>query len=327
MSTLLEIHDLGIDIESRGRPLRVVDGVSLTVGAGEVVGLVGESGSGKTLTALSVVGLLPRGVRVVEGSSIRFQGREVLDFSANELRALRGASIGSVFQNPFSAFNPVLTVGSQIEEVAHAHLGLRGQEARRAAVALLQEMGVPEANARAGEYPHRFSGGMLQRAGIAMALAGEPSLLLADEPTTAVDAGARAKILDLLKRQGKERGLGVLLISHDLAHVAGSCDRLYVMYAGQIVESGPATEVLQDPGHPYTRGLLASSLYALGRRSGVRPIMGTPPSSEEWPSGCRFHPRCAHKMDRCESEDPVPALGGGGAVCCWLHGAGVGGEV
>jgi len=302
---LLEIRQLRSVIRTPDGEARVVDGVDLTLGRGESVGLVGESGSGKTALALSILGLLPRGTgRILPGSSIRLRGEELVGMGEGGLRRIRGGAVAMVFQEPMTALNPVFTVGDQIREVLRAHRDLNRSERRAEVARLLREVGIPDPEERAGAYPHQLSGGMRQRAAIAMALAGRPDLLIADEPTSALDVSVQAQILDLLGGLQARHGMALLLISHDLEAVARVCHRMVVFYAGRVMESGPAREVLSRPQHPYTRGLLGSRLSLRDRRRRLRPIPGEVPEPESWPGGCRFHPRCAEAQDLCWRKEP-----------------------
>jgi peptide/nickel transport system ATP-binding protein len=322
--TLLRVDDLRTRFLTEAGEAVAVDGVTFSVGEGEAVGIVGESGGGKTVTALSILGLVPDPPgRILPGSSIRYRGEELVAAGEDRLRAIRGNEISMIFQEPSAALNPVRSVGSQIVEGLRLHRGMNATDARQAAVGLLDEVGIDEAGARFRAYPHELSGGMQQRAMIAMALACEPSLLIADEPTSALDVTIQAQILDLIRRVSRERGMATLLITHDVAVVAGSCDRILVMYGGQIVEAGATEEVLRDPRHPYTRGLL-ESLPALGRPEGrLTEIPGSAPSPTSWPEGCRFHPRCGEVMERCTAESPPAIALGPGSTSrgsrCWLH--------
>ena len=284
---LLEVTDLRTYFTTDAGVARAVDGVSLQVGTGETLGIVGESGCGKTVTALSVLGLIatPPG-EIVVGSSIRFEDEELLEVKPARLREIRGNEISMIFQEPMTSLNPVLTVGHQIQEVLRLHHGLSKRDARATGVALLTEVGIPEPDQRFDAYPHQMSGGMLQRVMIAIALSCEPRLLIADEPTTALDVTIQAQILDLLVSLQRKHGMALLLITHDLGVIAEVCDRVVVMYGGQIVETGTTEEILTRPQHPYTQGLLAS-LPGIGDRDvRLNPIPGTVPSAVDWPEGC-----------------------------------------
>jgi oligopeptide/dipeptide ABC transporter ATP-binding protein len=320
--SLLKIHQLRVHLNTPGGIARAVDGVDLEIHPGEAVGLVGESGSGKSVLALSVLGLQPQGPEVLrEGSSIQLQGEELVGLGNKELRAFRGGDVAMVFQEPMTSLNPVLTVGRQIGEA----VGRRGEvmgadEIRGRVEGLLEEVGLPDPQRQADAYPHQLSGGMRQRVMIAMALAGDPALLVADEPTTALDVTVQAQILDLLRGLQRDRSMALLLISHDLRMVANLCQRVLVMYGGRVVEEGATAEVMAGPRHPYTRGLLGARLSIHDRRRGLRPIQGGVPEASAWPSGCRFHPRCPDADDRCGNEEPemVAALAGTGVARCWF---------
>ena len=317
---LLSVADLRTWLFTEQGVVRAVDGVSFEVEEGETVGLVGESGCGKTVTALSLLALLPSPpARIMEGSSVRFGGEELVGASERRLRRLRGNDVSMVFQEPDSSLNPVFTVGDQIVEALRLHRGMSRASARDEAERLLAEVGISEPRRRLGEHPHQLSGGMRQRVMIAMALSCEPSLLIADEPTTALDVTVQAQILELLADLRKRRGLAVILITHDLAVVAEACDRVVVMYAGQVVEAGTVDEIFREPRHPYTRGLL-DSLPSLERGEGrLDPIPGSVPDPRAWPEGCRFRPRCPHAFEPCITDPESVELGRPGRVCrCWL---------
>jgi oligopeptide/dipeptide ABC transporter ATP-binding protein len=303
--SLLEIRNLRTHLQTREGVARAVDGVDLTLEEGESVGLVGESGSGKSILVLSILGLLPeRQAMIQPGSSIRWRGEELVGMNAGRLREVRGGEIAMIFQEPSTSLNPVLTIGDQILESVCLHRGLKGKAARREVLRLLDEAGLPDPPGRFGDYPHQFSGGMRQRAMIAMALAGSPSLLLADEPTTALDVTVQAQILRLLEGVRERFGMTLLLVSHDLAVVARICRRVVVMYGGRVVEAGETRAVLEHPRHPYTRGLVGSRLSLTGSRQGLRPIPGEVPEATAWPPACRFHPRCGEVVPRCREAEP-----------------------
>ena len=319
---LLEVTDLRTYFKTDAGVARAVDGVSLQVGPGETLGIVGESGCGKTVTALSVLGLIPSPPgEIVSGSSIRFNDEELLEVKPARLREIRGNEISMIFQEPMTSLNPVLTVGHQIEEVLRLHRGLSKRKARAAGVALLAEVGIPEPDERFDAYPHQMSGGMLQRVMIAIALSCEPRLLIADEPTTALDVTIQAQILDLLVSLQHRHGMALLLITHDLGVIAEVCDRVVVMYGGQIVETGTTEEILTRPEHPYTQGLLASLPGIGDREVRLNPIPGTVPSAVDWPEGCRFRDRCSFAWERCAELAPnlLPVDGGSSrSARCWL---------
>ncbi len=302
---LLQVEDLSTYFSTDAGVARAVDGVSFSIEPGETLGIVGESGCGKTVTSLSIMGLIanPPG-RIIAGSSIRFRGRELVDLPEKDMRRIRGNRIAMIFQEPMTSLNPVFTIGNQIREALTLHRGIGRSEARRVGIELLREVGIPEPEQRFAEYPHQLSGGMRQRVMIAVALSCEPELLIADEPTTALDVTIQAQILELLADLRGRRGMAVLLITHDLGVVAEVCDRVLVMYAGQIVESGTVDEIFHRARHPYTEGLLESlpKLAAGGRR--LHPIEGTVPNPVGWPTGCRFSSRCPYSWDRCEAYVP-----------------------
>jgi len=302
---LLDVRDLRVTFSRRGRrDVAAVDGVSLTVGAGQTVGVVGESGSGKSVTSLAIMGLLPRrGVRV-EGQ-VSFDGRSLLTMTDDQLRQVRGRDIAMVFQDPMTSLNPVIPVGVQVTEVLERHRGMSGREARDEAARLLERVGIPDGRQRLKEYPHQLSGGMRQRALIAIALACQPRLLIADEPTTALDVTIQAQILELLKELVAASGTALILITHDLGVVAGLCDTVNVMYSGRIVESAPRHPLFGSPRHPYTGGLLGSvPRLDAPRAEPLRPIPGSPNDTLPWPNGCAFAPRCANRIDTCTEVTP-----------------------
>ncbi len=317
---MLEVRDLEVSFPAVSGEARAVRGASFRLERGEILGMVGESGSGKTLTALAVLGLVPAPGRIAAGS-IRLEGRELRDLAEKDYRKVRGGRIGLVFQEPSAALNPVLTIGSQIVEAIRAHLPLSKREARQRAARLLADLAVPEPEERMRLYPHELSGGQRQRALLAIALAASPDLLLADEPTTALDVTVQAQVLELLATLRREKGLGILLVSHDLGVVAEVCDRLLVLYAGQVVEEGPTGEVLAAPAHPYTRALLAAVPRAgEGRAAGpLASIPGAVPALDALPPGCVFHPRCADAVARCRESEPAPVrIGAGRSARCHL---------
>lgn len=321
---LLRVRDLRTYFVSEfGMGLaRAVDGVSFDLRAGETLGIVGESGCGKTVTGLSILRLVPEPPgHIRPGSIVEFEGRNLLTLPAAELRAIRGHRIAMVFQEPTASLNPVLPVGDQIAEVAIVHRQLSPAAAHAAAIETLQLVGVPDATTRAGAYPHELSGGMCQRVMLAMALVCRPQVLIADEPTTALDVTIQAQILELLDRLRHEMGMGVLLITHDLGIVAAHADRVMVMYAGQVVETAATTELFRRPRHPYTEGLLASVPRLDRPRGDTLPsIPGQVPAATAWPVGCRFHPRCRYAWDRCAAnEPPLSRELEGHEMRCWLH--------
>ncbi|MCW2616417.1 MAG: oligopeptide/dipeptide transporter, ATPase subunit [Frankiales bacterium] len=303
---LLKVRDLTVTFASRGRrPVRAVDGIDLDVAAGSTVGIVGESGSGKSVTSLAAMGLLgKRGVTVT--GSVEFDGEDLLNMPEDELRSVRGREIAMIFQDPMSSLNPVLTVGRQITEILERHKGLKGQAAKDRAAELLASVGIGDSVRRLRSFPHQLSGGMRQRVMIAMALACEPRLLIADEPTTALDVTISAQILELLRVLVKDTGTALILITHDLGVVAGLCDQVHVMYSGRIVESAPRRPLFAEPQHPYTTGLLAS-VPRLDQPRGLPllPIPGSPSDTLPWAQGCAFSPRCTRRVDACVGHPPV----------------------
>ena len=319
---LLRVRDLRTYfVTERGSgTARAVDGVSFELYPGETLGIVGESGSGKTVTSLSVLRLIPEPPgHIRPGSYIEFEGRNLLTLSPPELRAIRGNRIAMVFQEPMTSLNPVFSVGDQIAEAAIIHQGLSRKAARARAIEMLTLVGMPDPAERVDHYPHQLSGGMRQRVMIAMALVCHPKVLIADEPTTALDVTIQAQILELLERLQRELGMAIMLITHDLGVVAGTADRVVVMYAGQVVETASTTELFARPRHPYTEGLLAAVPRVDTPREQLRAIPGSVPAATDWPGGCRFHPRCPYAWDKCRtSEPPLLDAGSGHQARCWL---------
>ena len=312
---LLAIDDLHVWLGRRPQA-HVVRGLSYTVAPGEVVALVGESGSGKTISALAALGLLPPGLRVRTSGSVRLEGAELLGSSERALRRIRGRRAGVVFQDPQSSLDPVLTIGAQMTEAIRAHRKLPTPAARARAVELLERVGIPAAARRLDDYPHQFSGGMRQRVLIAMALASDPVLLIADEPTTALDVTIQAQIVALLDELRREQGMALVLITHDLGLVSGFADRMVVMYSGRAVEHGAVTELLKTPRHPYTAGLLRSVPDPTRGAEPLRPIPGAPPDLAVELPGCPFAPRCERRLDACVTEMPPLVASGDRAVAC-----------
>ncbi|MEZ0168147.1 ABC transporter ATP-binding protein [Microvirga sp. TS319] len=320
---LLEVENLRIDLVLGSKRFAAVQDVSFTINRGETLGLVGESGCGKSITALSLIGLL-RDPLLVGGGKIRFDGREIQGLPASEMRKLRGNRISMIFQEPMTALNPLSPVGRQIAEMFVLHKRASWKEAENLAVEALASVRVPAPERRVKDYPHQLSGGMRQRVMIAIALACGPDLLLADEPTTALDVTVQAEILDLIRELSAAKGTAVLMISHDLGLIANMCRRVGVMYAGKLVEERPAEDVFRSPSHPYTSGLVAS-LPLLGARARhgrqrLKEITGVVPPVSAFPTGCRFNPRCYAATERCQAEDPgITALASGGFVRCHYH--------
>ena len=317
--SLLDVTGLRVRFRGPMGEAEAVRGVSLSVDEGEVLGIVGESGSGKSVTMMAALQLLPAGARI-EGSAV-FGGRQLVGMGGEEIRRIRGKEIGCIFQDPLSAFNPVMTIGDQIAEAIRLHEAVAQRAALDRAAGLLEMVSIPEPRRRLAQYPFEFSGGMRQRAMIAMALANQPKLLIADEPTTALDVTVQAQILELLQKLRSELGLAIVLITHDLGVVAGMADRIAVMYGGRIVEEGPVDPVFYETAHPYTRGLIAA-IPSPDRPAGeLTSIEGTPPSIWARPKGCAFHPRCLVATDICRSDDPVLRDASGTAAACHHAGA------
>ncbi len=320
---LMEVKDLVTRFYTQEGTVYAVNGVSYKLQEGETLGVVGESGSGKSVHVLSIMGLIPTPPGKVERGEVNFRGRDLLKLSQEEMRSVRGAEVAMIFQDPMTSLNPVLTIGTQITEALKLHLGMSNQEARARAADLLAMVGISDAAKRLDNYPHQFSGGMRQRAMIAMALSCNPKLLIADEPTTALDVTIQAQILDLVRRLRDEIGMAMIWITHDLGIVAGLADTVQVMYAGLIVERGPVKEVFKDTRHPYTLGLL-KSLPRLDQRGGsarLNQIEGSPPDMRVEPKGCPFQPRCPYRIDKCAEMPPlVQAADGkpGHLSACWV---------
>jgi peptide/nickel transport system ATP-binding protein len=319
MTRALEVNDLRISFpDGEGGRFLAVDGVSFTLNPGETLALVGESGCGKSLTSLALLRLVPSPGRIEPGSSVRLGDTDVLALEGESLRRIRGRRVGMVFQDPMTSLNPVFTIGDQIAEGIRAHFKVSKAEARDRSLRLLEEVGIPDASNRLDAYPHQLSGGMRQRVMIAIALAAEPEILVADEPTTALDVTVQAQILEVLDRLQDTRGMAVLLITHDLGIVAGRADRVAVMYAGQIVEEAPTSRLFAAPSHPYTQGLFASIPRLTGPVQRLTPIRGTVPAPSAWPPGCRFRPRCPKAFEKSEQMPPLLSVGDGHRMRCWL---------
>jgi oligopeptide/dipeptide ABC transporter ATP-binding protein len=314
---LLAVDDLRVQFWTGGGTVYAVNGITFDVAPGETLGIVGESGCGKSVTALALLGLLPRAGRVRTGSAV-FQGRDLLKLKDREMRKLRGHQIAMIFQDPMTSLNPVLTIGRQLREPLETHFGMGRKEASTRAAELLDRVGIPSARARLSDYPHQFSGGMRQRAMIAMALAGKPKLMIADEPTTALDVTIQAQILTLLRELVAEEDTALILITHDLGVVAGMCERVNVMYAGMFMESGSAEQIFETPRHPYTLGLLQSvPRLDAPRTRKLRPIEGAPRDMLHAPMACPFAPRCIYEVDQSRKEVPqlVEIERGHGVAC------------
>ena len=316
---LLEIENLHTFFYTDNGVARAVDGVSFSVGVGETVGVVGESGCGKSVTALSILRLVRPPGRIEDGSVMRFDGRDLLELNEREMQHVRGNRIAMVFQEPMTALNPVFTIGDQIGEVARIHAGMSKRDAWAKAIEMLTVVGIPAPEQRAGEYPHQLSGGMRQRVVIAMALVMNPALVIADEPTTALDVTIQAQILELLADLTRRLGTSVLLITHDLGVVAENCTRVIVMYAGEVVEEATTIDLFARAHHPYTEGLLGAMPRVGGEKDRLATIPGTVPPPTSWPKGCRFRDRCPYSWERCETEHPpLYQIGGGHTSRCHL---------
>jgi oligopeptide transport system ATP-binding protein len=321
MSPLLDVRDLKVEFDTYGGVVQAVRGVDFSVDAGETLAIVGESGCGKSVSVQALMGLVPRPPGRITAGSVQFEGKEILGLPLREANQIRGKRIGMIFQDPMTSLNPTMRVGRQITETLRYHEGLRGAAARRKAVEFLERVQIPEAAARVDDYPFQFSGGMRQRVMIAMAIACGPSLLIADEPTTALDVTVQAEILTLLSDLQRERGMAIILITHDLGVVARMADRVAVMYAGQIVEHGTAEQIFTHPAHPYTLGLQAAMPRdAEGARQRLVDIPGSPPDLFSPPKGCPYFERCPWAMQLCGPDDPPPwPVEAGHESRCWLH--------
>ncbi len=321
MTVLMEVKDLKVRFHTEEGIVHAVNGVSYVLNEGETLGVVGESGCGKTVHALAILGLIPQPPGEIPSGTVMFRGRDLLKLSKNQQRLVRGAEIAMVFQDPMTSLNPVLTIGRQITEALKLHLGMDNEQARARAAELLSMVGIPSAKSRLDDYPHQFSGGMRQRAMIAMALSCNPQLLIADEPTTALDVTIQAQILDLVRRLRDKIGMAMIWISHDLGVVAGLADTVQVMYAGYIVERGPVKEVYGNPRHPYTLGLLGSLPRLDQKHSKLFSIEGAPPDMRFLPAGCPFAPRCIFRIDKCEENPPLVPIADGTSdhiAACWV---------
>jgi peptide/nickel transport system ATP-binding protein len=318
---LLEVEHLRIEFPTRRGTLVAVDDVSFAIEEGEVLGVVGESGAGKSLTGTAIIGLLEPPGRIAAGE-IRLAGRRIDDLPYEQMRRIRGREIGAIFQDPLTSLNPLYTIGRQLIETIETHTDDRGGAARERALGLLREVGIPAPERRIDSYPHAFSGGMRQRVVIALALAANPRLIIADEPTTALDVSIQAQIIALLKRLCRDHGTAVMLITHDMGVIAETANRVAVLYAGRLVEIGPVRDVVQQAKHPYTHGLMGS-IPILGRGAArLSQIDGAMPRLDAIPPGCPFNPRCPHAFERCRVERPdLMATGGGSDAACWLFDA------
>jgi peptide/nickel transport system ATP-binding protein len=318
---LLEVRDLCVEFPSRRGTLLALDKISFDIAPGEILGVVGESGAGKSLTGAAIIGLLEPPGRIA-GGEIRLEGRRIDNLPHDEMRQLRGRHIGAIFQDPLTSLNPLYTVGRQLVETIRTHLPLSEKQARDRAISLLADTGIPAPEARFEQYPHQFSGGMRQRVVIALALAAEPKLIVADEPTTALDVSIQAQIIALLKRVCREHGAAVMLVTHDMGVIAETCDRVAVMYAGRIAEIGPVGDVIHRPAHPYTAGLMGSIPAMDEDRERLLQIDGAMPRLNAIPTGCAFNPRCPQVFERCRVERPELQDAGATRAACWRIEAG-----
>ncbi len=318
--SLLQVKDLVVEFPHRRGTLRALDEISFEIAPGEILGMVGESGAGKSLTGAAIIGLLEPPGRVA-GGEILLEGQRIDKLSFEAMRHIRGRKIGAIFQDPLTSLNPLYTIGAQLVETIRAHLPVTEAEARKRAIRLLQDTGIPAAAQRIDHFPHQFSGGMRQRVVIALALAAEPKLIVADEPTTALDVSIQAQIIELLKQVCRERGAAVMLITHDMGVIAEACDRVAVLYAGRIAEIGPVHEVIHQPAHPYTAGLMACIPDIMRDRERLNQIDGAMPRLDAIPPGCAYNPRCPRVFERCLRERPGLMRADATRVACWLSDA------
>ncbi len=316
-SPVLDVRDLHIEFDTRHGALKAIDGVSLQIAPGEILGVVGESGAGKSLTGTAITGLLESPGRIA-GGKIHLEGHRIDTLSQDEMRRLRGRRIGAIFQDPLTSLNPLYTVGRQLIETIRTHLPMSKAQARQKAIQLLSEVGLPAPETRIDQYPHQFSGGMRQRVVIALALCADPKLVIADEPTTALDVSVQAQIITVLKRLCREQGTAVMLVTHDMGVIAEAADRVAVMYAGRLVEVGPVAEVVKSAKHPYTQGLMNSIPTVLHDVERLEQIEGSMPRLTAIPEGCAFNPRCPHAFSRCRVERPNLIAVGDSDAACWL---------
>jgi peptide/nickel transport system ATP-binding protein len=314
---LLEVRHLRVEFPTRRGTLLALDGINLDIAPGEILGVVGESGAGKSLTGAAIIGLLEPPGRIA-GGQVLLDGERIDKLPEDAMRKIRGRQIGAIFQDPLTSLNPLYTVGQQLIETIVTHLPVSAAEARQRAIRLLQESGIPAAEQRMNQYPHQFSGGMRQRVVIALALAAEPKLIVADEPTTALDVSIQAQIISLLKRLCKDHGAAVMLVTHDMGVIAETCDRVAVLYAGRVVEIGPVADVIHRPSHPYTAGLMGSIPAMDDKRERLLQIDGAMPRLNAIPPGCAFNPRCTKVMDRCRRDRPELRDAGATQAACWL---------
>jgi peptide/nickel transport system ATP-binding protein len=316
--SLLQVKNLVVEFPNRHGTLRALDDISFDIAPGEILGVVGESGAGKSLTGASIIGLLEPPGRVASGE-ILLEGRRIDNLPLEQMRQVRGRQIGAIFQDPLTSLNPLYSVGRQLIETITTHLPVNQAEARKRAIQLLRDTGIPAAEQRIDHFPHQFSGGMRQRVVIALALAAEPKLIVADEPTTALDVSIQAQIITLLKTICRERGAAVMLITHDMGVIAETCDRVAVMYAGRIAEIGPVHEVINQAAHPYTQGLMACIPDMSVDRERLHQIDGAMPRLNAIPRGCAYNPRCDRSFERCHEQRPDLMPAGATRAACWLH--------
>jgi peptide/nickel transport system ATP-binding protein len=315
---VLSVRNLKVDFTTRRGTLHAIDGVSFDITKGEVLGVVGESGAGKSVTGLAVIGLIDRPGHISAGE-IHLSGLRIDNLPPEEMRKVRGKRIGMIFQDPLTSLNPLYRIGDQIVETIRTHTNLSDHQARKRAIDLLAEVGIPAPEKRIDGYPHEFSGGMRQRVVIALALCAEPELIIADEPTTALDVSVQAQIIALIKRLGRDHGTAVMLVTHDMGVIAETCDRVAVMYAGRVAEIGPVQEVIRNPLHPYAKGLMGAIPTLAGEDKRLVQIPGSMPRLSAIPPGCSFNPRCSFAFDRCRVERPDPLRHGTQAVACHLY--------
>jgi peptide/nickel transport system ATP-binding protein len=320
---LLEVNNLRIEFPTRRGTLLAVDDVSFSIAPGEVLGVVGESGAGKSLTGAAIIGLLEPPGRIAAGE-VKLNGLRIDNLPYDEMRKIRGREIGAIFQDPLTSLNPLYTVGQQLVETITTHLNMSQSAARKRAIDLLASTGIPAPDRRIDHYPHQFSGGMRQRVVIALALAAEPKLVIADEPTTALDVSIQAQIISLIKTLCREHQTAVMLVTHDMGVIAETADRVAVMYAGRIAEIGPVADVIHRPQHPYTTGLMGSIPSMVGDAERLTQIDGSMPRLTAIPAGCAFNPRCPRVFDRCRRERPDLLPAGSALAACWLHDAAAG---
>ena len=316
MTALLEVKNLRVEFSTRRGNLLALDDISFTINAGEILGVVGESGAGKSLTGAAIIGLLEPPGRIA-GGEIWLQGQRIDQLPHEAMRKIRGRRIGAIFQDPLTSLNPLYTIGRQLTETILTHLPVNAEAARKRAIHLLQQTGIPAAEQRIDQYPHQFSGGMRQRVVIALALAAEPQLIVADEPTTALDVSIQAQIISLLKRLCKEQGAAVMLVTHDMGVIAETCDRVAVLYAGRVAEIGPVGDVIHSPSHPYTSGLMGSIPAMDEDRERLLQIDGAMPRLNAIPQGCAFNPRCPQVFERCRQQRPELLDAGATRAACW----------